>query len=214
MDAADIAWKLALVVRGAARPSLLDSYAVERGIADHHVLEVSDEIHNFVMNLIAMCDRGALAVPPPDPTRDMAAARRRSMLDISYAGSALVGQAGAGVDGLSPGMRFPACHHLGGARHHLIVFGQAPRLDYLRARWDKLVSIVDASIAPFDAAAAGVPNGGAILVRPDGFVGFRADPADEMTMDALDAHLATYLKPVASENYIRAYRWCRPPRIG
>jgi hypothetical protein len=112
------------------------------------------------------------------------------MLDISYAGSALVGQAGAGVDGLSPGMRFPACHHPGGARHRLIAFGQAPRLDYLRARWDKLVSIVDASIAPFDAAAAGVPNGGAILVRPDGFVGFRADPADEMTMDALDAHLA------------------------
>jgi 2-polyprenyl-6-methoxyphenol hydroxylase-like FAD-dependent oxidoreductase len=35
MDAADIAWKLALVVRGAAKPSLLDSYAAERGIADH-----------------------------------------------------------------------------------------------------------------------------------------------------------------------------------
>ena len=49
MDAADIAWKLALVVRGAAKPSLLDSYAAERGIADHHVLEVSDEVHSFVM---------------------------------------------------------------------------------------------------------------------------------------------------------------------
>jgi len=34
MDAADIAWKLALVVRGAAKPSLLDSYAIERGMAD------------------------------------------------------------------------------------------------------------------------------------------------------------------------------------
>jgi hypothetical protein len=32
-------------------------------------------------------------------------------------------------------------------------------------------------------------------VRPDGFVGFRVDPADEKTMDALDAHLATYLIP-------------------
>jgi 2-polyprenyl-6-methoxyphenol hydroxylase-like FAD-dependent oxidoreductase len=195
MDAADIAWKLALVVRDAARPSLLDSYAVERGVADHHVLEVSDEIHTFVMNLVAMCERGALAVPPLDPARDMAAARRRSMLDISYAGSALVGQAGAAVDGLSPGTRFPAWLHLGGTRHHLIAFDGAPRLDYLRARWDKLVSIVDASTAPFDASAAGVPNGGAILVQPDGFVGFRADPADEMTMNALDAHLATYLIP-------------------
>ena len=41
MDAADIAWKLALVVRGAAKPSLLLSYATERGLADDHVLEVS-----------------------------------------------------------------------------------------------------------------------------------------------------------------------------
>jgi 2-polyprenyl-6-methoxyphenol hydroxylase-like FAD-dependent oxidoreductase len=201
MDAADIAWKLALVVHDGARPSLLDSYAVERGIADHHVLDVSDEIHTFVMNLIAMCDRGALAVPPPDPASDMAATRRRSMLDISYAGSALVGQAGTGIDGLAPGTRFPACHHLGGTRHHLIAFGQVPRLDYLRARWDKLVSIVDASTAAFDATAAGVPECGAILVRPDGFVGFRANPTNEMTMDALDAHLATYLIPNVSATY-------------
>ena len=68
-------------------------------------------------------------------------------------------------------------------------------MDYLRARWDKLVSIVDASSAHFDATEAGVPNGGAILVRPDGFIGFRAAPADETTMDALDAHLTTYLVP-------------------
>jgi len=81
-----------------------------------------------------------------------------------------------------------------GTRHHLITFGRV-RLDYLRARWDNLVSIVDASIAPFDATAAGVPDGGAILVRPDGFVGVCANPTDEMTMDALDAHLATYLIP-------------------
>jgi hypothetical protein len=33
-----------------------------------------------------------------------------------------------------------------------------------------------ASHADFDATAAGVPNGGAILVRPDGFIGFRAAP--------------------------------------
>jgi 2-polyprenyl-6-methoxyphenol hydroxylase-like FAD-dependent oxidoreductase len=198
MDAADIAWKLALVMRGEARPSLLDSYAAERAIADHHVLEVSDEIHSFVMSLIAMCDGGgAPAVPPPDPAEDVAAARRRSMLDISYAGSALVGQAGGVIDGLSPGARFPACHFLSGTCHHLIVFAKVPRLDHLRARWAKLVSIVDASTAKFDATEAGMPDGGAILVRPDGFVGFRVDPANEKTIDALDAHLATYLIPNA-----------------
>ena len=40
-------------------------------------------------------------------------------------------------------------------------------------------------------------------MRPDGFVGFRADPADETTMDALDAHLMTYLIPHIGATYPR-----------
>jgi hypothetical protein len=80
-------------------------------------------------------------------------------------------------------------------RHHLVAFGKPLRLDRLRTRWDKLVSIIDASAARLDAAAVGVSDGSAIPVRPDGFVGFRADPADAATMDALDTHLASYLIP-------------------
>lgn len=196
MDAADIAWKLALVVHGAGKPALLDSYAVERGAADHHVLEVSDEIHKAVMELVAMCrSTDTPTLPPVDPEKGMATVRRRSMLDLSYAGSALVGQAGADADGPAPGERFPARHRLSGSSHHLIVFGEAPRLEDLRTRWAGLVSVVDASSEGFDASAAGLPDGGAILVRPDGFIGFRATPLNEVTMDALDGHLASYLVP-------------------
>jgi 2-polyprenyl-6-methoxyphenol hydroxylase-like FAD-dependent oxidoreductase len=84
MDAADIAWKLGLVVRGVAKPSLLDSYAVERGAADHHVLNVSDEIHSFVVQLTAMCEGGRTpALPSADPAQDLAVTRRRSMLEVS-----------------------------------------------------------------------------------------------------------------------------------
>ena len=196
MDAADIAWKLALVLHGAAKPSLVGSYATERGLADRHVLEVSDEVHSLVMGLVAMCHGGGEpSVPQGDPAQQRAGVRKRLMLDVSYAGSPLIGQAGAVVAGPSPGERFPSRHRLSGTGHHLIVFGTAPRLDHLRARWEKLVSIVDATNLHFDATEAGVPNGGAILVRPDGFIGFRAAPANETTMDALDTHLATYLVP-------------------
>jgi hypothetical protein len=136
MDAADIAWKLALVLRGAAKPSLLDSYAIERGLADHHVLEVSDGVHRLVMGLVAMCEGGgSLSLPPGDPAENLAGVRKRLMLDVSYAGSPLIGQAGAAVDGPSPGERFPARHRLSGTSHHLIVFGAAPRLHLLRAHW-------------------------------------------------------------------------------
>jgi 2-polyprenyl-6-methoxyphenol hydroxylase-like FAD-dependent oxidoreductase len=196
MDAADIAWKLALVVSGAARPSLLDTYAIERGLADRHVLEVSDEVHRLVTDLVAMCaDCGVPTVPEGTPQQNAIGTRKRLMLDVSYAGSALVGQAGAVFARPAPGVRFPDSCRLKGTGHHLIVFGVAPRLDQFRARWDSLVSIIDASSAKFDATEAGVPGGGAILVRPDGFIGFRAAPADEVTMDALDAHLSSYLVP-------------------
>lgn len=199
MDAADIAWKLALVIRGEAQPSLLESYAVERGMADRHVLEVSHEIHSFVMELIAMCGEGTPVLPPADPAQDLATTRRRSMLDVSYAGSALAGGKVSSGSGPAPGSLFPTGHRLAGTCHHLLVFGAAPRLDRLRARWGRLVSFINDAGEHFNAAEAGVPGGGVVLVRPDGFIGFRAAPADETAMDALDAHLATYLVPHAVE---------------
>jgi 2-polyprenyl-6-methoxyphenol hydroxylase-like FAD-dependent oxidoreductase len=200
MDAADIAWKLALVVRGAAKPSLLASYAIERGMADRHALEVSNDIHGHITALVAAY-RGQGSPPKSPPaTADeiISVARRRSMLDVSYAGSPLVGQAGATVASPEPGLRFPDAHRISGERHQLIVFGEAPGLEKMRARWDGLVTIVDGSAEGFDAAKAGAPGGGAVLVRPDGFIGFRAAPADATTMAALDAHLASYLIPAGA----------------
>jgi 2-polyprenyl-6-methoxyphenol hydroxylase-like FAD-dependent oxidoreductase len=195
MDAADIAWKLALVARGAAKPSLLESYAIERGMADRHALEVSNDIHGHITALVAAFRDGGAGPKLPKSTADeiVSAARRRSMLDVSYAGSPLVGQAGATVAAPEPGARFPDVQRLKGERHHLIVFGKAPGLNKISARWNGLVVIIDGSAEGFDASRAGAPGGGAILVRPDGFIGFRAAPADAATMAALDAHLATYL---------------------
>ena len=195
MDAADIAWKLALVIRGAAKPSLLHSYAVERGLADHHALEVSNEIHTSIMKLIAMCAHGDPIIEPQDPAHALAGLRRRCMLDVSYAGSSLTGEAGSRTDKPAPGERYPAWLRLSGAGHQLVVFGQATGLKEFRARWGELVTIVEGAGAGLNAAEAGILNSGAILVRPDGFIGFRASPADEAGMKALDAHLATYLEP-------------------
>jgi 2-polyprenyl-6-methoxyphenol hydroxylase-like FAD-dependent oxidoreductase len=206
MDAADIAWKLALVLRGAAPRSLLDSYALERGLADHHVLEVSDLVHRRVMGLVDTYARGEIpALPPPDPARDLAFQRSRAMLDVSYVGSPLVAEyVGAGTHrppGPAPGERFPDRIRLTGTDHHLLLFGPplaGPGLDRFRARWGGLVAVADGAGAGFDAARAGVPEGGAVLVRPDGFIAFRAVPADSPGLDALDAHLATYLLPAAT----------------
>ncbi|CAH1652419.1 2-polyprenyl-6-methoxyphenol hydroxylase-like FAD-dependent oxidoreductase [Hyphomicrobiales bacterium] len=196
MDAADIAWKLALVLHGAAKPTILDSYAVERGMADQHVLEVSDEIHNFIMGLVAQCGSDpAPSLPPGSPAEVLLTLRKRSMLDVSYAGSALIAQQPA-KDAI--GTRLPTWHRLSGTSHHLIVFDNTPGRESLRARWHPTVSIIDGRSIGLEPPATGVSDTGAILIRPDGFIGFRASALDDIAIGALDAHLAAYLTPLPS----------------
>jgi hypothetical protein len=198
MDAANLAWKLALILRGRAHSLLLESYAIERRMADQHALAVSDLLHGNVMKLVkASADGVALTPIPPDAERDRALQRSRAMLDVSYAGSPLIGERlGEGIcrpEGPAPGERYPDRTSLTGPSHHLLLFGVPPaNLSHFASRWDGLVDIVDARTAGLDAARAGVPSG-AVLIRPDGFIGFRAIPADPAGLDALSAHLASYL---------------------
>jgi 2-polyprenyl-6-methoxyphenol hydroxylase-like FAD-dependent oxidoreductase len=195
MDGANIAWKVALVLRGAAKPSLLATYAIERGLADRHVLEVSNEIHGLVMQLVEKCRAGeALTLPAPDPAEALAGLRRHAMFDVSYNGSLLV-DAGAGDTEPAPGARFPGWCDLNGTTHHLVVSGRAEPLDDFRARWGGLVSVVEWTGAGVLAKEAGLAGGGVVLVRPDGFIGFRRAFPDENAMKALDDHLLTYLRP-------------------
>ena len=195
MDSADIAWKLALVLRGAAKPSLLETYASERALADHHALEVTNEIHKSIMHLVAMCAEGAKpSLPAVQAAEALASLRKRSMLDVSYKGSLLV-DVGAGDADPAPGARFPGWCDLDGATHHLVYSGGAPLLDDFRARWGGLVSAIEWTGADALAKQAGLAEGGVVLVRPDGFIGFRRASADDIAMKALDAHLSTYLHP-------------------
>ena len=81
-DAFDIGWKLALVLDGRAKPSVLESYEFERAAADRHALEVSDLVHTDVVSAVAAI-RARTVLPPgrdPDETARFLAAR--SMIDL------------------------------------------------------------------------------------------------------------------------------------
>lgn len=194
-DGHNLAWKLALVLDGRGRPQLLKSFASERLLADTHVLEVSDGLHDMAHAAVQAARTG---VRPDPPTPDQAAAltRSRSMLDVSYAGTSMVGQyAGPGAQlpqGPGPGDRYPDRITLRGTPHHLLVFGgsEGPALDRVRQRWRGLVDVLEEPAG--DPGQAGLDDG-AILVRPDGHVGFRASPADAAGLQALDEHLDSYL---------------------
>jgi 6-methylpretetramide 4-monooxygenase / 4-hydroxy-6-methylpretetramide 12a-monooxygenase len=192
-DAHDIAWKLALALRGRGRPALLESFEPERLAADNHVLEVSNDIDALVREAVMGVRRS-----PPTDAQLAAFARSRCMLDVSYAGSPLVGEhLGPGVERLpapEPGDRYPDRTTLGGTAHHLLVFGAADDAEVaqLGRRWDGVVDIVHQTGDP---RRAGLSSTGAVLVRPDGHIGFRTAPADAKGLAELDAHLGSYLVP-------------------
>jgi 2-polyprenyl-6-methoxyphenol hydroxylase-like FAD-dependent oxidoreductase len=199
-DGYDLAWKLALVLRGQARRSLLDGYAVERMIADRHILDVSDHVHRTLVG-IADAVRAGREVPAAAVSPAMAAleCNARAMIDIDYVGSPLVadqGGSGAGSEGPHPGQRYPDWTRLGGTSHHALVFGPVTdpaSLARLGQRWSRLVHI--SHDLGLDPVRAGIPAGGVVLIRPDGHIGFRFPSAGAAALTALDRHLCSYLIP-------------------
>jgi 4,5-epoxidase len=196
-DGQNLAWKLALELRGRARPPLLESFATERHAAAQHVLEVSDRLHQAVRGAVEAARTGARA-EPASPEEAAELLKARALLDVSYAGSPIVGEylgpGGAPAATPAPGDRYPGRTGLDATTHHLLLDGRVDdgELARLRDRWRGLVEIV--------AADPGVRRDGrrppgAILVRPDGHVGFRASPADGAGLRALDASLESYLVP-------------------
>ncbi len=93
-----------------------------------------------------------------------------------------------------PGERYPGRSALHGTAHHLLLAGgrDEQAVAGLRRSWAGLVEVGEAVPVPRQAAQDG---NGAVLVRPDGYLGFRAASADAAGLAALDAHLRSYLIP-------------------
>ena len=199
-DGYDLAWKLALVLRGHGRSSLLDGYSVERRIADRHVLEVSDEVHQAVVNIADTVRQGRkVPVENVDPVAAALQRNARAMLDVDYAGSPLVSDYAENGNPKAephPGQRYPDWTRFGGTSHHLLVFGpfsDPDRLAELGGRWAKCVEIsYNPDVRP---ERAGLLADGVVLIRPDGHIGFRFPAADTAALAALDRHLSSYLIP-------------------
>jgi 2-polyprenyl-6-methoxyphenol hydroxylase-like FAD-dependent oxidoreductase len=190
LDGASLAWMLAAVLRRGGKPILLEAYEPERQEIARQILTSCDAKHGYYDSLIAMAAEGKpLSEPPDDPTRKVTSG---SMLDLALFQSPIIGFYGSalGVRSLRPGCRFPERTRLSGCLHHLLVYAGSQEWDdsSFAARWAGVLTILDGHlICPPE--QAGVSAGGAVLIRPDGYVGFQAEKWSPEARNALDGFL-------------------------
>ena len=191
-DAYNIGWKLARVVSGGARKSLLDSYAVEREPVAERLLQTTDRAFAFVVSdhwFSRMLRTRVIARLPALAMRFDAARRFAfgtiSQIGIRYPGSPL-SQTNPGLPDGSPraGDRFPWMKlvftpgaaaedlfaHLDDTRFNLILFGNGAK-DVPAALPIKVHEIPDVPNNVAAMARAGIRAPCYFLLRPDGYIG-------------------------------------------
>lgn len=172
-DAFNLAWKLALVIEGAAKPSLLDSYSPERTSVGDRVLKnagrlteaatLSNPLLQDVRNLIV---RFAATFPHFQHK----VADQLAEMDIGYPDSPLTARNGHAGHGPKAGERWPHRLPEGAGGRKFTAIGPADLVAGLAAKFPQLVVAAPAR----DPAHATALH----LIRPDGYVGFAGSPKD------------------------------------
>jgi 2-polyprenyl-6-methoxyphenol hydroxylase-like FAD-dependent oxidoreductase len=185
-DARNLAWKLAAVVKGEAGPALLDTYEEERGPLNR--LVVDQAYQRYATRVVP--ERGTDDVQPfvPDLSLEIGGVMRsRAVVPDGSVEGGVVHLPAAELHA-QPGTRAPHVA-LGPDHSTLDLFGR--ELVLLRADGEDVAGVRTHVLREI-ADPYGIGADGAVLVRPDGIVGWRSRGAfapDELT-GALDAILA------------------------
>ena len=183
-DAFNLAWKLALVIEGAAKPALLDSYSRERSAVGDLVLKNAGrltELATLRNPLLQDIRNTVLRFAAGFPQIRHKVADQLGEMDIGYPDSPLTAASGPVANGPKAGERWP--HRLaegpGGCR--FTALGLPDPVAGLAAKFPNLVTMGPAC-DPIDAKTLR-------LIRPDGYVGFAGGPQDTARAEAYLAAL-------------------------
>ena len=183
-DAFNLAWKLALVIKGTARPALLDSYSPERSTVGETVLRNAGRLTEAatLRNPIAQGLRNTIVkFAAGFPALQHRVADQLSEMDIAYPDSPLAATGAYRAGGPAAGARWP--HRLptgaGGAKFTAV--GPDATVAMLAAKYPALVMA---------ASATGEHANALRLIRPDGYVGFAGAADDSVAAEAYLAALA------------------------
>ena len=186
-DAMNLAWKLALVERGDADAALLDSYDAERRPVAEMVAGSGDAFdHDAARD--GRVDRGDVTgrCAPTSPTRRSGTTRSSPRPRWTCPTSGRRSSSATPDHGVAPGQRLPALRELAHRTGHtvLLVGTDAVGADLAgrRARGHRSATRCSRRPSPFPHLAATMAeparrrrDATLLAVRPDGYVGLRAD---------------------------------------
>ena len=183
-DAFNLAWKLALVIKGSARPTLFDSYSPERTAVGEQVLrnagrmtEVATMRNPMLQGIRNTVARFASSLPFVQHKM----ANQLSEMDIGYPESPLTVRDGDAGSGPRAGERWPEKLPAGTGGMKFVAVGPADVTAALAAKYPQLVVAAN---------AAGAQSSGLRLIRPDGYVGYAGSAKDPVHAEAYLAGLA------------------------
>lgn len=184
-DAFNLAWKLALVIEGAAKPSLLDSYSRERSAVGDRVLKNASQMTDAATlsnPLLQELRNTILRFAVSFPLIQHKIADQLAEMDIGYPDSPLTAKNDHISDGPKSGGRWPHRLPEGAGGRKFTALGPAEIVGALATKFPELVV---ASPAEEPAHATELR-----LIRPDGYVGFASGPQDAARAEAYLAALA------------------------
>lgn len=185
-DAFNLAWKLALVIKGAAKPSLLDSYSPERSGVGEIVLRNAGRLTEAatLRNPIAQGLRNTIVkFATGFPAIRHKIADQLTEMDIGYPASPLTAKNGAVARGPKSGERWPDRLPAGAGGMRFTALGEAETVATLAAKFPHLVTALPAKEPEHKTALR--------LIRPDGYVGFAGAAKDLAKAEAYLAAIAS-----------------------
>lgn len=184
-DAFNLAWKLALVIEGAAKPALLDSYSPERSAVGEQVLKNAGRLTEAatLRNPVAQGLRNTIVkFATGFPAIQHKIADQLSEMDIGYPASPLTVKNGTLANGPKSGERWPDRLPAGAGGMRFTALGPAETAAALAAKFPKLVTASPAKEPEHKTALR--------LIRPDGYVGFAGAAKDLAKAEAYLAAIA------------------------
>jgi len=201
-DAFNLGWKLALVVKGQAKPGLLDTYETERRPVAEQVIWAASSLHDIFMAHGKSIAAREQAMFEPGYTERVV----NTCSGISYTYKDYVEKISglADIDGPAIGDRAPDVDFEGGGalwdhcRHPDYTLLAMPGDDDTDAAVNRLQErfgpVMRVAMPPRSQALSGVygPGDGRLyLVRPDGYIGFKCGAGDTSLLEVYLDNLLT-----------------------